>query len=64
MVARLSSHFQDNLLQMLLAISEGRGDDVVTYALKIGGATRSTRTSSTAASTTWSRETKTQRSSK
>lgn len=36
MVARLTPHFQESLLQILLAISEGRGDDVSRLAVKLG----------------------------
>ncbi len=36
MTGRLASGFQENLLDLLLAISEGRGDDVADIALKIG----------------------------
>jgi len=36
MVARLTPRFQESLLQILLAISEGRGDDVSDFALKMG----------------------------
>jgi predicted unusual protein kinase regulating ubiquinone biosynthesis (AarF/ABC1/UbiB family) len=36
MVARLSPDLQEKLLQLLLAISEGRGDDAATFAIRIG----------------------------
>ena len=36
MVARVTPRMQDQLLQLLLAITEGRGDDAATYALKLG----------------------------
>lgn len=36
MVARVSSTLQENLLQLLLAISEGHGDQAATIAIKIG----------------------------
>jgi ubiquinone biosynthesis protein len=36
MVARVSSNLQEKLLQLLLAISEGRGDEAATMAIKIG----------------------------
>jgi ubiquinone biosynthesis protein len=36
MVARVSSALQENLLQLLLTISEGRGDEAATIAIKIG----------------------------
>ena len=36
MVARLTPRFQENLLQLLLAISEGRGDEVSDLTIKMG----------------------------
>ncbi len=36
MVARLTSRVQDQLLQLLMAISEGRGDEAVDYAVRLG----------------------------
>src|SRR6267143_1189929 len=36
MVARLSPRFQEQLLQMVMAISDGRADDVADVAIKIG----------------------------
>jgi ubiquinone biosynthesis protein len=36
MVARISPSLQESLLQLLLAISEGHGDDAATTAIKIG----------------------------
>lgn len=36
MVARLTPRFQENLLQLLLAISEGRGDEVAELTIKLG----------------------------
>jgi predicted unusual protein kinase regulating ubiquinone biosynthesis (AarF/ABC1/UbiB family) len=36
MTGRLLSGFQENLLDLLLAISEGRGDDVAQIAIKMG----------------------------
>ncbi len=36
MVARISPDLQEKLLQLLLAISEGRGDDASTFAIRIG----------------------------
>ncbi len=36
MIGRLLSGFRENLLDLLLAISEGRGDNVANIALKIG----------------------------
>ena len=36
MVARLTPRFQESLLQILLAISEGRGDDAADFAIKMG----------------------------
>ena len=36
MVAHLSPRFQENLLQLLLAISEGRGDEVADLTIKVG----------------------------
>jgi ubiquinone biosynthesis protein len=38
MVARITPRMQEHLLQLLLAISEGRSDDAVTYAQKLGEA--------------------------
>jgi predicted unusual protein kinase regulating ubiquinone biosynthesis (AarF/ABC1/UbiB family) len=38
MVARITPRMQEQLLQLLLAISEGRSDDAVTFALKLGEA--------------------------
>ena len=38
MVARITPHFQENLLQLLLAISEGRGDTAADITIKIGEA--------------------------
>jgi ubiquinone biosynthesis protein len=38
MVGRLTSTFQDNLLRLLLAISEGHGDDAAEMAIKMGEA--------------------------
>lgn len=38
MVGRLTRSFQDNLLRLLLAISEGRGDDAAEAAIKMGEA--------------------------
>jgi ubiquinone biosynthesis protein len=35
MVAHISSQLQDNLLQLLLAVSDGRGDDAASIAIKI-----------------------------
>jgi ubiquinone biosynthesis protein len=36
MVGRLAPRFQENLLQLLLAISEGRGDEVADQTIKMG----------------------------
>jgi predicted unusual protein kinase regulating ubiquinone biosynthesis (AarF/ABC1/UbiB family) len=36
MVARISPDLQETLLQLLLAISEGRSDDAATFAIRIG----------------------------
>lgn len=36
MVGRLTATFQDNLLRLLLAISEGRGDEAAEMAIKMG----------------------------
>lgn len=36
MVARLTPRFQENLLQLLLAISEGHGDEVAELTIKMG----------------------------
>jgi ubiquinone biosynthesis protein len=36
MVGRLTGTFQDNLLRLLLAISEGRGDDAAEMAIRMG----------------------------
>jgi ubiquinone biosynthesis protein len=36
MVAHLTARVQDQLLQLLMAISEGRGDDAVDYARRLG----------------------------
>lgn len=36
MVARLTPRFQENLLQLLLSISEGRGDEVAELTIKLG----------------------------
>jgi ubiquinone biosynthesis protein len=36
MVGRLTGSFQDNLLRLLLAISEGHGDDAAEMAIKMG----------------------------
>jgi ubiquinone biosynthesis protein len=36
MVTRVSTALQENLLQLLLTISEGRGDEAATIAIKIG----------------------------
>lgn len=36
MVGRLTPRFQENLLQLLLAISEGRGDEVAELTIKMG----------------------------
>jgi len=36
MVARLTSRVQDQLLQLLMAVSEGRGDEAVDYATRLG----------------------------
>jgi predicted unusual protein kinase regulating ubiquinone biosynthesis (AarF/ABC1/UbiB family) len=36
MVAQISSAMQDQLLKLLLAVSEGRGDDAASIALRIG----------------------------
>ncbi|MBM3141202.1 MAG: AarF/ABC1/UbiB kinase family protein, partial [Chloroflexi bacterium] len=36
MVARLTPRMQDQLLQLLLAISEGRGDEAADYAVRLG----------------------------
>jgi ubiquinone biosynthesis protein len=38
MVARITPRLQENLLQMLLAISEGRGEEAATQAIKMGEA--------------------------
>ncbi|MBD0373385.1 MAG: AarF/ABC1/UbiB kinase family protein [Pyrinomonadaceae bacterium] len=38
MIARISPRLQENLLQLLLAISEGRGEDAATQAIKMGEA--------------------------
>ena len=38
MVARIMTGFQDNLLRLLLAISEGRGEDAAEVAMKMGEA--------------------------
>ena len=35
MVGRITSQLQENLLQLLLAVSDGRGDDAATTAIKI-----------------------------
>ena len=36
MVGRIAPHMQEPLLQLLLAISEGKSDDAVRFALKVG----------------------------
>jgi predicted unusual protein kinase regulating ubiquinone biosynthesis (AarF/ABC1/UbiB family) len=36
MVARITPRMQDQLLQLLFAISEGRGDEAVEYAIRLG----------------------------
>jgi predicted unusual protein kinase regulating ubiquinone biosynthesis (AarF/ABC1/UbiB family) len=36
MVARVSPRFQENLIQLLLSISEGRGDETAEMAIKMG----------------------------
>ena len=36
MIGRVSQSFQDNLLRLLLAVSEGRGDDATETAIKMG----------------------------
>jgi ubiquinone biosynthesis protein len=36
MVARLTARVQDQLLQLLMAVSEGRADDAVDYAKRLG----------------------------
>lgn len=36
MVARIGPRLQENLIQLLLAIAEGRSDDAVSFALRIG----------------------------
>jgi len=36
MVARVSHRFQENLIQLLLAISEGRGDEAADFAARMG----------------------------
>ena len=36
MVARITPRMQDQLLQLLLAISEGRGDEAADYAVRLG----------------------------
>jgi ubiquinone biosynthesis protein len=36
MVGRITPRFQENLLQLLLAISEGRGDEVADLTIKLG----------------------------
>jgi ubiquinone biosynthesis protein len=36
MVARITPRMQDQLLQLLLAISEGRGDEAAAYAMRLG----------------------------
>jgi predicted unusual protein kinase regulating ubiquinone biosynthesis (AarF/ABC1/UbiB family) len=38
MVARITPRLQENLLQLLLAISEGQGEDAATQAIKMGDA--------------------------
>ena len=38
MVARIAPRFQDNLIQLLLAISEGKGDEAADRTIKIGEA--------------------------
>ncbi|HEX6185420.1 MAG TPA: AarF/UbiB family protein [Pyrinomonadaceae bacterium] len=38
MVARIAPRFQENLIQLLLAISEGKGDDTADLTIKIGEA--------------------------
>jgi ubiquinone biosynthesis protein len=38
MVARITPRFQENLIQLLLAISEGKGDDAADLTIKIGEA--------------------------
>ncbi len=38
MVARITPRLQENLLQLLLAISEGRGEDAATQGIKMGEA--------------------------
>jgi ubiquinone biosynthesis protein len=38
MVARITPRLQENLLQLLLAISEGRGEDAATQAIKMASA--------------------------
>jgi predicted unusual protein kinase regulating ubiquinone biosynthesis (AarF/ABC1/UbiB family) len=39
MTGQIAPRLQENLLQLLLSVSEGRGDDVATIAIKIGEAT-------------------------
>src|SRR5262249_24584218 len=36
MAARLTSRVQDQLLQLLMSVSEGRGDEAVDYAIRLG----------------------------
>lgn len=36
MVARISPRLQEDLLQLLLAVAEGRSDDAITFAIRIG----------------------------
>src|SRR4030095_6004415 len=36
MVARITPRMQDQLLQLLLAVSEGRGDEAADYAVRLG----------------------------
>lgn len=36
MVGRIMPRLQENLLQLLLAIAEGRGDEAANVAIKIG----------------------------
>jgi predicted unusual protein kinase regulating ubiquinone biosynthesis (AarF/ABC1/UbiB family) len=38
MVARINPRFQENLIQLLLAISEGKGDDAAGFTVKMGEA--------------------------
>jgi predicted unusual protein kinase regulating ubiquinone biosynthesis (AarF/ABC1/UbiB family) len=40
MVGRIAPQLQENLLQLLLAVSDGRGDDVAAMAIKISELTR------------------------